>query len=67
MAVSTIGVKREDAAFQIWKDGMDAMIEHVHPSVILVYGGKLEYAYPEDTRVIYFDNKVTERMKRSKE
>lgn len=62
VSVSTIGVKRNEEALKIWKDGMDAMIEHIHPSTILVYGGKLEYDY-KDINVIYFDNKVTERMK----
>ena len=42
---------------------MDAMIEHIKPSVILVYGGKLEYDYPPECKVIYYSNKVTERMK----
>lgn len=66
MAVSTVGVKRDDDAFQVWKDGMDAMIDKIKPSVILVYGGKLEYDYPEETKTIYFENKVTERMKKGK-
>ena len=66
VAVSTVGVKRDDDAFQVWKDGMDAMIDKIKPSVILVYGGKLEYDYPDKTKTIYFENKVTERMKKGK-
>ena len=66
VAVSTIGVKREDEAFTVWKDGMDAMIEKIHPKTILVYGGKLEYEYPIDINVKYYENKVTERMKKGK-
>ena len=62
VSVSTIGVKRNEEALKIWKDGMDAMIEHIHPSTILVYGGKLDYDYG-NINVIYFENKVTERMK----
>ena len=62
VSVSTIGVKRDEEALKIWKDGMDAMIEHIQPSTILVYGGKLDYDY-KNINVIYFDNKVTERMK----
>lgn len=65
VAVSTIGVKRDDECFQVWKEGMDAMIEHVKPSTILVYGGKLEYDYPPECKVIYFENKVTQKMKES--
>lgn len=66
MAVSTVGIKRDDDAFQVWKDGMDAMIDKIKPKTILIYGGKLEYDYPEETKTIYFENKVTERMKKGK-
>lgn len=62
VSISTIGVKRDKDALDIWKKGMDAMIEHIQPSTILIYGGKLEYNY-KDINVIYFENKVTERMK----
>ncbi len=61
VSVSTVGVKRNKEAFQIWKDGMDAMINEIQPSTILVYGGELDYDYG-DIEVIYFENKVTERM-----
>lgn len=61
VSVSTIGVKRNKDAFQIWKDGMDAMINEIQPSTILVYGGELDYDYG-NIEVIYFENKVTERM-----
>lgn len=61
VSVSTIGVKRNKEAFQIWKDGMDAMINEIQPSTILVYGGELDYDYG-NIEVIYFENKVTERM-----
>lgn len=66
VAVSTIGVKRHEEAIQIWKSGMDAMIERIKPSVILVYGGELEYEYPEGIEIRYYQNSVTERMKESK-
>ena len=62
MSISTIGVKRNADALKIWKEGVDAMIEKIKPSTILIYGGKLEYDY-KDINVVYFDNKVTERMK----
>ena len=62
VSVSTIGVKRNKEALQTWKDGMDAMIEKIKPKTILVYGGKIDYDY-KDIEVIYYENKVTERMK----
>ena len=62
VAVSTIGVKRKDESMQIWKSGMDAMIEKIKPKAILVYGGKLEYDYG-DIAVKYYDNHITEKWK----
>ena len=61
VSVSTIGVKRNKEALQIWKDGMDAMIEEIKPSTIIVYGGEVDYNY-RGIKVVYFENKVTERM-----
>lgn len=65
VAVSTIGVKRDDNALKIWTDGMREMIEQIKPSTILVYGGKLEFDYG-NINVIYFDNKVTKNWKGDK-
>lgn len=61
VAVSTIGVKRDSDALKIWTDGMKEMIQQIQPENILVYGGKLDFDYGS-INVIYFDNKVTERM-----
>jgi len=63
VSISTIGVKRNKEALKIWQDGMDAMIEEIEPSTILVYGGKLDYNYG-DIQVIYYENKVTEKFKK---
>ena len=63
VSISTIGVKRNKEALKIWQDGMDAMIEEIEPSTILVYGGKLDYDYG-NINVIYYENKVTEKFKK---
>lgn len=60
VSISTIGVKRDEEALQIWKDGVTEMIKRIEPSAILVYGGKIEYDYG-NINVIYFENNVTER------
>ena len=65
VSISTIGVKRNKDALKIWQDGMDAMIEEIEPSTILVYGGKLDYDYG-DIQVKYYENKVTEKFKKEK-
>ena len=62
VSVSTIGVKQDSEALEIWKAGMEAMIEQIEPSTILVYGGELEFDYG-DINVIYFDNKVLKNWK----
>lgn len=64
VAVSTIGVKKGES-FAIWSDGMREMIKRLKPQTILVYGGKLDFDYG-GIDVRYFDNQVTERMKKLK-
>ena len=60
VSVSTIGVKQNSEALQIWKNGMQEMIRRIEPSTILVYGGELDFDYG-NIQVIYFDNKVTKK------
>ena len=63
VAVSTIGVKKDN--MDMWTKGMDEMIKRLKPKTILVYGGKVDYDYKK-IKVVYFENKVTERMRDSK-
>lgn len=63
VAVSTIGVKREEASFGIWKAGMDEMIRAIEPVAILVYGGEVEYDY-KGIKVVYYGNHVTDKFKK---
>ena len=62
VSISTIGVKKDNDALKIWKDGVDEMIRQVEPSAIIIYGGKLDYDYG-DIKTYYFENKVTENWK----
>ena len=66
VSISTIGVKKDSKALEIWQEGMKAMIEQIEPSTILVYGGELEFDYG-DINVIYFDNKVLKNWRDNKE
>ena len=61
VSISTIGVKKNKEALKIWKTGVDELIKRIEPSIILIYGGKLDYDYG-DIKVIYYENQVTERM-----
>ena len=45
---------------------MGEMIKRTKPYAILVYVGKVEYDY-KDISVYYYENKVTERLKRVNE
>lgn len=62
LSISTIGIKKEDYNFGLWKAGMDEMIARLEPKTLLVYGGAVDYDYG-DIKTIYYENKVTERMK----
>lgn len=64
VSVSTIGVKQNSEALQIWEDGMREMIRQIEPSAILVYGGELDFDYG-DIKVIYFDNKVLKEWRKT--
>lgn len=63
VSISTIGVKQNKQSFEIWKDGVTELIERIVPQVILVYGGVVDFDY-KNADVIYFENKVTERLKK---
>ena len=65
LTISTIGVKKNSDAFEIWANGVRELIKRKKPSCLLVYGGEVEFDYG-DTKVVYFSNSVTERMKASK-
>ena len=62
VSISTIGVKQDDTALACWRAGTAEMIKRIEPSTILVYGGKLPFDYG-NTKVVYFDNQVTENWK----
>ena len=65
VAVSTIGVKRNEYAQKIWQQGMDAMIKTIKPSNILLYGGMVEYDY-KGISVVEYRNHVVENMRQEK-
>ena len=65
VSISTIGVKQNPEAFEIWKAGTAELIRRKKPSTILVYGGEVDFDY-DGTKILYFSNAVTERMKNAK-
>lgn len=63
LSISTIGVKKEDYNYGLWKAGVDEMIRRLDPKVLLIYGGELDYDYG-NIKTVYYNNKVTERMRK---
>lgn len=59
VSVSTVGVKENKAAMQIWTAGMDEAIRQIEPSAILEYGGDIGYDYG-NIAVKRYKNEVTE-------
>ena len=62
VSVSTVGVKRDKDALQVWQAGMEAMMETIAPKTVLVYGGALDFDYG-GAEVRYYDNHVTQNWK----
>lgn len=56
VATSTLGVYGNKEACKVWAAGMDAAIEAIEPSAILVYGGDIDYDF-KDIEVRRYSNK----------
>ena len=63
VSVSTIGVKEQQTALDVWREGMTEMIKRIKPSTILIYGGEIEFDYG-GIKTVYYENKVTEEWKK---
>lgn len=61
VSVSTIGVKQDDNARDIWVAGMDEAIRQLEPKNIIVYGGDIGYDFG-NINVVYIKNHNTERL-----
>lgn len=66
LAVETLGVKKNKWQTEIWKNGMDELIKRKQPKRLLIYGGKIDYDFPDDIEVIHFSNAVTDRLEERK-
>ncbi len=65
VSISTIGVKNNPQAMEIWKAGTTELIKRKKPSCILVYGGEVDFDFG-NIKIVHFANAVTERMKGGK-
>lgn len=60
-AVSTVGVKRDECALAVWRDGMAEAMRRLEPRRILLYGGGVGFDFGH-CEVVEYANGVTERM-----
>ena len=61
VAVSTVGVKGDPEALEVWRDGMAAALRVCRPRRVLLYGGRVDFDFG-DVEVAEYRNSVTERM-----
>ena len=61
VAVSTVGVKGDDSALAVWRDGMKEAMKRLKPRRVLLYGGAVDFDFG-GTEVVEYANGVTERM-----
>lgn len=53
VAVSTVGVMRDEEAIKIWRKGMDEAIKQLHPKTVLLYGSEIDYDFKGATVKTY--------------
>ena len=63
LSISTIGVKKNNEANQMWQRGVLEMIDRLHPKQLLVYGGKVDFVYPDNVDVVYYENDNVKRLR----
>ena len=61
VTVSTLGIKKSKTTMEMWKKGMDKLIEKVKPTAILIYGGQVDYDF-KSIKTIYYENDVIKRL-----
>ena len=57
VAISTVGIKRDKDSLAVYQDGVNAMIDKIKPSKIIVYGGDVDVDY-KGIEKISFENEV---------
>ena len=63
LSISTIGVKKSIEANEMWQQGVLEMISRLHPKQLLIYGGEVDFIYPEDIDVVYYENDNVKRLR----
>lgn len=63
LSISTIGIKRSQNAYNLWQRGLLEMIARLQPRQLLVYGGKVDFIYPDGIDVVYYENDNVKRLR----
>lgn len=63
LSISTIGIKRSHNAYNLWQRGLLEMIARLQPRQLLVYGGKVDFIYPDGIDVVYYENDNVKRLR----
>lgn len=61
VSVSTIGVKRDAGAMDLWTKGMDEAVRRLAPSAVVVYGGDIGYDFG-NIKTVYIRNHNADRI-----
>lgn len=63
LSISTIGIKRNQNAYNLWQRGLLEMIARLQPRQLLVYGGQVDFIYPDGVDVVYYENDNVKRLR----
>ena len=62
LAISTIGIKKDELAIEIFRQGVNAMIKKLTPKKLLLYGGKVDCDFGKTKTIEYKANSI-ERLR----
>ena len=62
VAISTLGVRKDKEALSIWQNGKKELIAQIEPSILLIYGGKVE-TDESKVKILWYENQIIKRMK----
>ena len=65
VATSTVGVKQDELATEVFKDGLQQALKLLKPKRLLLYGGNVGITF-KDIEVIEYQNTTTAKFKRKK-
>ena len=65
VATSTVGIKQDEYAMKVFKEGLEEALKRLRPKRLLLYGGNIGIDF-KDIEVIEYQNTTTAKFKREK-